>query len=105
MRAMDYLDFAKIREDQGYRLIDVREPDEYEEVHVKGAENFPLSRLNGGERFAEDGRPVAIICRSGKRSASACMLLEGEGQAEFVNVEGGTLAAIDAGEEHVVRVH
>ncbi|MCK6510528.1 rhodanese-like domain-containing protein [Myxococcota bacterium] len=102
MRSLHYVEFAQIREQQNYRLIDVRESDEFEEVHVKGAENLPLTDLERGVRFEPDGRPIAYICRSGRRSALACMQLEAEGYPEGVNIEGGTLAAMQMGREHVV---
>lgn len=91
--------------DQGedFRIIDVREPDEYEEVHVRGVELFPLSKLREGERPEQDDRPIATICRSGKRSAEAAKMLEEDGYGEVANISDGTLGAIEAGEEYVVR--
>lgn len=103
MKRMTYKDIAEKRDAMDLRIIDVREPDEYEEVHVHDVELFPLSKLREGERPEPDGRQVAIICRSGGRSAMACELLEDEGWEECINVEGGTLAAIEEGEQHVVR--
>jgi rhodanese-related sulfurtransferase len=103
MKRMDYKDIADKRDQDDLRLIDVREQDEYDEVHVKGVELFPLSKLKKGELPEKDDRPVAVICRSGGRSQMACEILEKNGWEECTNVEGGTLAAIDAGEEHVER--
>ena len=103
MKRMDYEDIAQKRDEQDLRIIDVREQDEYDEVHVRDVELFPLSRLQKGELPEKDERPVAVICRSGGRSQVACRILEQHGWPECTNVEGGTLAAIDAGEEHVVR--
>jgi rhodanese-related sulfurtransferase len=100
---MDYQDIADERDQQDVRMIDVREQDEYDKVHVKDVELFPLSKLKKGELPDQDDRPVAIICRSGGRSAMACQILEKNGWEECTNVEGGTLAAIKAGEDHVVR--
>ncbi|MEM1347733.1 MAG: rhodanese-like domain-containing protein [Myxococcota bacterium] len=104
MKRMEYDEFARVRDEQGLRVIDVREPDEFEEVHVRDAELFPLSRIQRGELPEDDGRPVALICRSGGRSAMAAPLFERGGFAETINVEGGTLAALAAGkEEDLVR--
>jgi rhodanese-related sulfurtransferase len=101
MKVLMYEEFAALREKKGFRLIDVREEDEFEDVHVRGAECFPLTRLEQGERFPEDGRPIALICRSGRRSEFAARKLEAEGYAEMTNIEGGTLAAIQMGESEV----
>lgn len=103
MKRMDYEEIAQKRDQDDLRIIDVRETDEYEEVHVKGVELFPLSKLREGELPEQDDRPVAVICRSGGRSQVACKILEQNGWDECINVEGGTLAAIEAGEEHVER--
>lgn len=103
MKRMDYSEFAEIRDDAEWRLIDVRERDEYEQVHVKGVELFPLSKLKRGDLPEKDEREVAVICRSGGRSQMACQILEKNGWDECTNIDGGTLAAIEAGDEHVER--
>lgn len=87
---------AARRQADGVLLIDVREPDEYREVHARGAKLLPLSELT--ERSAEvpSDRPVLIICRSGARSARAVEWLNERG-ADTTNVAGGTLAWVEAG--------
>lgn len=102
MERWSYAEFTAARERDNLRLIDVREVDEFAQVHVKGAELFPLSRIRLGELPTDDGRRVALICRSGMRSAAAAQTLEQHGFQETINVEGGTLAAIDAGSDHVI---
>lgn len=82
--------------DGGAPLIDVREPDEYEEVRARAAALIPLSELT--ERVAEvpTTGPVYLICRSGARSARAAEYLRAGG-VDAVNVAGGTLAWVEAG--------
>ena len=78
------------------QLIDVRETDEYAEFHAAFASNVPLSRLKLGLDL--DKLPKALdttlylICRSGKRSATACSLLHKVGYKNLFNVTGGMLA-------------
>lgn len=103
MKQLPYKRVAERRDEEDFRIIDVREPDEYEEVHVRGVELFPLSKLRKGERPEPDDRPVATICRSGSRSEMAAKMLEADGWNEIVNVSDGTKGAVEAGEEHVVR--
>ena len=75
----------------GSRLIDVREPDEFDEGHVPGAVHIPLATVpDNVERFRSEG-PTYVICRSGGRSLRACEFLAERG-VEVVNVAGGTLA-------------
>ena len=84
------------RREAGQVVLDVRNPDEYEEAHVPGVVLIPLGELV--ERVDEvptDG-PLPVICRSGARSMQAAEYLRGQG-IDAVNVVGGTLAWIDAG--------
>jgi rhodanese-related sulfurtransferase len=79
-------------------LLDVRTPAEFEEVHVAFARNVPLDRLDPA---AVAGRspdsPLYVICRSGGRGQKACEMLHAAGITNVTNVEGGTLACVEAG--------
>lgn len=82
----------------GARLIDVREPGEYEEVRVPGALLVPLGTVPDQlGAFRGDG-PAYVICRSGGRSLKACEFAAAQG-IEAVNVAGGTLAWVASGRE------
>lgn len=104
MRQMAYKDFAEQRDELDLRLVDVRTPEEYEEVRVEGAEHLPLSAIRRGERPEPDqDETLALICRSGSRSATAARILESDGFDECINIRDGTAAAVEAGDDHVVR--
>lgn len=104
MKQVRFLDFLTVRDAQNFRLIDVREQEEWDEVHAVGAELHPLSKLQRGELPQQDDRPVAVICRSGARSQVAIQILQTAGwSGEMVNISDGTLGACAAGEEHVQR--
>jgi rhodanese-related sulfurtransferase len=79
---------------QGALLLDVREPHEYTEGHAPGSVLIPLgqlaSRLN--EIRAFEGKPVVVICRSGRRSEQAAGILAKAGFTAVHNVQGGMLA-------------
>ena len=87
--------------DERIDLIDVRTPAEFQEVHVDGAQNSPLDRLDPSallrSGFGSDDRPVYFICRSGSRSRQACERLLKDGVTQALSVEGGTLACVEAG--------
>jgi rhodanese-related sulfurtransferase len=80
-------------------FIDVREKDEFEEVHALGALNFPLSGLNPADVLnqiqAKKSDSLYFICRSGKRSYIAAEQFESLGCLDLTNIEGGTLAWLD----------
>src|ERR1700712_3457210 len=86
----------KARMDAGEKLnlIDVREPNEYQEFNI-GAQLTPLGKIQSMQADELDGlenEEVILHCRSGKRSAVAAMFLESQGFTNTVNVEGGMLA-------------
>ncbi len=81
-------------------VIDVRTPLEYREIHLAFARNMPLDRLDPEELRQLAGRaeePLYIICRSGSRGRQACEKLMAAGCDNVVNIEGGTLACVEAG--------
>lgn len=77
------------------RVIDVREPHEWDDAHIAHAELVPLAAVP--DRVdAFDGAPTYVVCRSGNRSGTACEFVATQGR-DVVNVAGGMLAWIGAG--------
>lgn len=85
---------GKTMKEQGAVLLDVREPYEYEEAHVAGSLLIPLGQLQARvhELRSLGMKPVAVICRSGRRSAIATEILQQAGIKNVYNVQGGMLA-------------
>ena len=93
---------SELKESRGkVKLIDCRTIEEFKEVRVPGAIHLPLSEIEERNfpEFIEEDEFFYIICRSGKRSQRACDILGGNGVGKPENVEGGTLAWIQAGFE------
>jgi molybdopterin-guanine dinucleotide biosynthesis protein A/rhodanese-related sulfurtransferase len=80
----------------GAPVLDVRQPEEYAEAHVPGAQLVPLAEVLQRIDEVPSDRTVYVICKSGPRSLKAAEHLRGAG-IDAVNVAGGTLAWIDAG--------
>lgn len=82
-------------------LIDVRTPVEYREVHVQVARNVPLDELDAAAvmkaRNGTANDTLYVICRSGSRGQQACEKFLKAGFSNVVNVEGGTMACVEAG--------
>ncbi|MDV6328768.1 rhodanese-like domain-containing protein [Idiomarina sp. PL1-037] len=90
--------------EQGARVIDVREPAEYGQGHIRQAVNMPRGVLemqlnqhpdvagydNALERIAE--KPLYLICRTGGRSALAAESLQRMGFDNVYSVDGGMSA-------------
>jgi rhodanese-related sulfurtransferase len=92
---------AKYNRGEPVELIDVRTPVEFREVHCTFARNVPLDQLDPqallAERPGAANQPIYLICRSGSRGRQACEKLIAAGFRQVVNVEGGTLAWVEAG--------
>jgi rhodanese-related sulfurtransferase len=82
-------------------VLDVRTPEDFvgEQGHIGEAVNIPVENLQ--QRMDEIGnyleQPVAIICRTDKKSAKAVLLLTEEGFADVHIVRGGMTKWIEAG--------
>jgi len=84
--------------DTGGRVIDVREPDEFEAARVPAATLVPLATVPQNIGAFHGEGTTYIICRSGGRSMQACQFLAARG-ADVANVAGGTLAWIASGRD------
>lgn len=78
-------------EEEAY-IIDVRERMEYENGHIKGAINIPLSELRDRVNEIPKDRPVYLHCRTGQRSYNAVLALQNLGFGNVVNITGSYLA-------------
>lgn len=92
---------ALCKEGKKIDLIDVRTPVEFQEVHLDIARNIPLDRLDSASsmqsRHGAGSEPLYLICRTGSRGRQACERLLNAGYPNVVNIEGGTMACVEAG--------
>ncbi|MDE6272129.1 MAG: rhodanese-like domain-containing protein [Muribaculaceae bacterium] len=96
---MNVDEFAEFIAMAGVQLLDVRTPEEFAEGHIQGAVNIDIydpDFLRKAETALDKSRPVAVYCRSGRRSEEAAGMLFREGY-NVVNLEGGILAWIEWG--------
>jgi adenylyltransferase/sulfurtransferase len=87
----------------GIKVIDVREPDEYEIAHVKGVPLLPLSQIP--QRFTEldPNQHYYIHCKAGVRSLKALGFLREQGFKYLKSVKGGITAWSDEIDSNVPR--
>ena len=77
---------------KGYRkaqLIDVREPTEFDNGHILGARNIPLSQLKQRLVEVRQDQPVYLYCQSGARSTRAAKILYKKGYRDLNQLKGG----------------
>ena len=84
--------YMQDRSAEGFTLLDVRQPQEYEAEHIPGAKLIPLPQL--GERLGEldAEKPTLVYCAIGGRSRVAAQMLAGRGFQEVFNLSGGIKA-------------
>lgn len=84
---------------QGTRLIDVRQPEEFEGElsHLSGAELVPLATLQSAAGSWDKSAPYLVICRSGGRSSAGCDVLCKMGFTDVTNLRGGMMGVRAAG--------
>lgn len=92
-------EFQTLIADPAVQLLDVRAREEYDEGHIAGAILVDVNESDFVERAVavlDKQRPVAVYCRSGRRSARAANLLVEQGY-QVTNLSGGVIAWQDAG--------
>ena len=76
---------------EGWTLLDVREPDEYEQGAIAGAVHIPRGQLESSieHRVPDRSTPLVAMCAGGVRSAFAAATLEQMGYTDVVSMDGG----------------
>jgi rhodanese-related sulfurtransferase len=99
-------DFMQRTDESAYVLIDVRQPGEYEQVHIPGARLMPLPEVVQAVDSLPRERAVVFYCHSGGRSMAAAVMAEEtlEAHSPIYNLTGGMLAWDGAAVSHYPRV-
>ncbi len=87
---------ARLSADPAPYLLDVREPSEFREARIEGAQLVPLGQLQSKLGQLPRDREIIVVCRSGSRSGMAVGLLQRAG-LNALNLDGGLIAWLRAG--------
>ncbi|MEZ5139834.1 MAG: molybdopterin-synthase adenylyltransferase MoeB [Acidimicrobiales bacterium] len=81
----------ELRKAEGAIVLDVREPDEYEQGAIPGSMHIPRGTLetNIEMRVPDHDTPLVVLCAGGTRSAFAAKTLTELGYGDVVSVMGG----------------
>ena len=71
------------------QILDVRELSEWREGHIPGSLHRPYHDLHSLPDEIDPARPVAAVCASGQRSATAASLLAAHGAHDVIHVVDG----------------
>ena len=91
MKEIAFDEFYQLYQNEQLSLVDVREVDEFETLHLEGVQNLPLSQLADIYDQLDKDLLYYVICKSGMRSVRACQFLAEKGY-DVINVEGGMTA-------------
>lgn len=95
IKSVDADEFEKTISRDGVQLLDVRTEAEFSEGHiasdkVKNIDYRHPDFIEQADGELDKGRPVAVYCRSGRRSLDAAKMLAKRG-FEVINLKGGIL--------------
>ena len=78
-------------DDHDFLLLDCREKDEYDLVHLPQAKLLPMSELavRVGELEAYRDKEIVVLCHHGIRSLDVAMWLRQAGFADVKSISGG----------------
>jgi molybdopterin/thiamine biosynthesis adenylyltransferase/rhodanese-related sulfurtransferase len=91
IREVDTATADEARRRSGTVVLDVREPDEYDQGALPGAIHIPRGHLESQieGKIVDKQAPVVVYCAGGVRSAFAAKTLQDLGYADVVSMAGG----------------
>jgi molybdopterin/thiamine biosynthesis adenylyltransferase/rhodanese-related sulfurtransferase len=91
IREVDTAEADDLRRQPGAVVLDVREPDEYEQGAIPGALHIARGNLESNieGRVPDKSTPLVVHCAGGTRSAFAAQTLQQLGYTDVVSVAGG----------------
>jgi rhodanese-related sulfurtransferase len=99
VKEIDASQFAQWVDEAGHkmRVIDVRQMEEIRTGTVPKAEALPLHTLPIKVHELPKDEKLVMVCRSGARSAQACMFLQQHGFSNVYNLRGGMMGWVQSG--------
>ena len=82
---------------ENMRVIDVRQMQEIAMGTVPKAEPLPLHTLPAKVHEFSREEKLVMVCRSGARSAQACLFLQQQGFSNVYNLRGGMMGWVQSG--------
>lgn len=80
---------AMAKREAGAFILDVRQPDEWNEAHIPGSTLIPLDQLSDRINELPTDQEIVVVCRSGNRSAQGRDILLGAGFTNVTSMAGG----------------
>jgi rhodanese-related sulfurtransferase len=84
-----FLEEAAEKRESGVFILDVRQPEEWNEYHVPGSTLIPLGELASRVDELPLDQEIVVVCRSGNRSAQGRDILIEAGFTQVTSLAGG----------------
>ena len=94
---------AKLDAKETFRILDVREPQEWQICHLDEATLMPLGELASRVHELDSSQEYVVHCKLGGRSAKAVALLREAGFAKVYNLTGGIKAWAERIDQTMMR--
>lgn len=98
-------EFERLITEQDVQCLDARTPAEFTEGHIPGSLNINVLDDNFAsmvEDLLDIKKPVAVYCKSGRRSRNAARILQKKGFVVY-NLDKGYLNWVDLGKEVIKK--
>lgn len=89
LRSLTPQQVAALQKESAITLLDVREPWEYERVHLPGSVHIPMDDLRARLAELDPAQVYVVICHHGNRSRQVATFLQSQGFPQIINLEGG----------------
>lgn len=103
MTSVKEIDATTLKEmmdsDEEILLYDIRSPEEYAQGIIKGGELTPPDVVPVKMNEMPMDKTIVFYCRSGARSAQACMYVAENSDIEALNLRGGIISWYQSGNE------
>ncbi len=80
---------ALAKENAGAFILDVRQPDEWNEFHIAGSTLIRLDQLSSRLNELPKDQEIVVVCRTGHRSAEGRDILLRAGFTQVTSMAGG----------------
>lgn len=89
VRSLTPEEVVNLRKASHVTLLDVREPWEYERVHLPDSVHIPMDDLRDRLGELDPKQAYVVVCHHGNRSRQVAAFLQSRGFSEAINLAGG----------------
>jgi rhodanese-related sulfurtransferase len=98
-KEIDAAGLQQMLQEKAVALIDVRGESEVAYGIIDGARHIPLHLLPLRAEELDKDTPTIFYCRTGARSAQACLFMASRGHGNVYNLQGGIMAWMQSGRD------